>query len=181
MLNKVSLSRRLKTFMAKWGGILVASILVIIIAIFGSMYLYDAGRVNGTLAWVTQNINLAVIGQSDRLENPPRAIYRFIMQLENPTADSAVITVSDLNVLLDEFTQVAEPYGLWEKTVSPTGKVNFEGDITLTAETLNTLVSRGRVNLEITGNIHASSEHGLVNKEAERPINIKTTIDLKVN
>ncbi len=181
MLDKLGLTRRMKTFMAKWGGIFLASIMVVIAFIFLGMYLYASSRVNSTLAWVTQNITLAAMGQTGTLENPPRAVYRFILQVNNPTADPAVVSISNIDIILDEFTLVSEPFGSWKKTVDSSGQGDLEGDFTITAETLNTLISRGTVKLGVTGEISASVKYGLVNKEAERPVKIDTTISLKVD
>jgi len=142
MLNKLTFSRRLKTFWANWGGLFIATILVIIAFVFLGIYLYSSSRVNNTLAWVTQDITLAAIGQTKQIEDPPSAVYHFILLVNNPTVDSATVTISDIKVNLDEFELVATPYGSWEKSIESNGKTSYEGEFTLTAETLNTFIER---------------------------------------
>jgi hypothetical protein len=180
-IPRVKPTRRTRTFLAKWGGIIVAAILVAAIAGFGSTYLYAAGRVNGTLAWVTQNINLSQMGAAGTLEDPPRAIYRVILQVDNPTADSAEVTVSDLFVTLDELNLEMEKLGDWTKTVPPAGTVRFEGNIIIDTILITILTERGAVDLFITGNIDANAAYGMVNKSAQRPIRIVTTAEFGVD
>jgi len=180
-IPRVKTTRRTKTFMAKWGGIIIASILVAAIAGFGSTYLYAAGRVNGTLAWVTQNINLSQMGAAGTLENPSRAVYRVILQVDNPTADSAEVTVSNLFVTLDELNLEMEKLGEWAKTVAPAGTVSFEGNIIIDTTIITILTARGFVNLYVTGDIEASAAYGMVNKTTQRPIRIATTAQFGVD
>jgi len=167
--------------MAKWGGIIVASILVAAVAGFGSAYLYAAGRVNGTLAWVTQNINLSQMGAAGTLEDPPRAIYRVILQVDNPTADSAEVSVSALFVTLDELNLEMEQLGDWTKTVPPAGTVSFEGNIVIDTVLISILTERGMVDLFITGEIEAGADYGMVSKSAQRPVRIATTAQFGVD
>jgi hypothetical protein len=178
MLNKLTFSRRLKTFWANWGGLFIATILVIIAFVFLGIYLYSSSRVNNTLAWVTQDITLAAIGQTKQIEDPPSAVYHFILLVNNPTVDSATVTISDIKVNLDEFELVATPYGSWEKSIESNGKTSYEGEFTLTAETLNTFIERETVHITVTGTINARCQYWTIERESERPINIATTIGL---
>ena len=177
-IKQFVMQRRIRTFFANWWGIILATIIVALVAAFGGLHLYSTSRVNGALAWVTQDITLVSITSSGQLDNPPRAIYHMIMRVDNPSSDAASAEISDINITLDEFNLPVMAVGLWQKTINPTGYEQFDGNITLDATTLKTLTDRGTVTLEIRGNIKATAQYNWVNKNLERPIKITTTANL---
>ena len=179
-IKKNPLPRRVRTFLAKWGAILLATVVVAIIAGVGGTYLYAVSRVDSTLAWVTQNINLAQMGAAGTLENPPRAIYRVILQIDNPTPDDAITMISELYITLDEINIELEPVGFWTKVIHPTASADFEADMIISTDIMTILTQRQNVELVITGTVIANANYGVVHKELSRPILITTTAQFAV-
>jgi len=159
-----------KTFFSNWLGVILAAVIVALAATFGGMYLYARSRLDNTLAWVTQDINLVVPGgftASGTTENPLTYIYHVTLRVDNPSGDTASVTISDVNILLDTYTIPLVADGEWTKSV-PTGEVLFEGDISINGDTFTALAARGTVRLEIKGNITATAQYNWVKRTSAR-------------
>lgn len=176
-LPRVSLSRRMKTFLAKWGGIVLAAILVVLAAVFGGMYLYASSRIDSTLAWVTQDVSLVPPGltPSSVVENPPGGVYLMALRVDNPSSDPATVELSGISISLDEFLFEVVPIDLWQETVNPSGYILFSGNITIGLDTIKALSERGTVGVEINGAVSAQARYKWVGKDLERPVKITTT------
>jgi hypothetical protein len=171
------MQRRFKTFFAKYGGLVIAVILVIPAAYFGATYLYAASRVEATLAWVTQDVNVGNSFLSDPVNKqvePPQSTYRLALRVNNRMADVAELEVSDLTVTLNQFTFPLTEYGAWQKQINPGGSVIFEGDFTLSSDIIEKLTAAGRVNYTITGTIQATARYSWVRKGRTEPIDLSS-------
>jgi hypothetical protein len=167
----MGLKKRLTTFVSNWLGVIIAALIVIISATFGGMYLYARSRLDNTINFVTQVINLRYpdgLTLSGTADNPAGHL---VLQVVNPSADTVDVSISDVSITLGTDTMVVVKDGSWDKSV-PTGYTTFEGDITIDAQTFAALVSQGKVTLDIKGVISASGQYKWVKRDNQRPFNI---------
>ena len=173
---KISFSRRMKAFMAKWGGLILAAVLVLPLAGFGGTYLYANSRVDDTLTWVTQEITLnSFLFAGVPLDPPRRVIYHIVIGVHNRTPDAAQVNITGARVKLNEVNYDIVGSAGWQGTVAGKDDKVFEGDIVLPYDTYLELINR-TLDLEVTGNIKATAHYSFVDKEAERPIKITTEV-----
>jgi hypothetical protein len=170
--------RKIKTFWAKWGGLIIATAIVVPLSILGGNAIYDNGLVDTTLTWVTQDIILVPpgIAFSTIQEDPPRSVYHLELQVNNQTTTSANVVISDVSTALDEFKLTVTPTNSWQETIGPGGRAIFEGNITFTPDIVSQLTQRGMANVVVSGVIQVSAKYGWLQKNVKRPINISTTI-----
>ncbi len=170
------MQRRFKTFFAKWGGLVLAVVLVIPAAYFGGTYLYASSRVEATLAWVTQDVNLddSFLTLVSKQNEPPQSTYRLVLVVNDRMADVAELEVSDITVKLNEFTLPVTEIGSWQKGIVPGGSASFEGDITLSSETVQKLAAAGRVDYTISGTIKGTAHYSWVKKTRTEPISLSS-------
>jgi mono/diheme cytochrome c family protein len=171
------MQRRFKTFFAKWGGLVISVLIVVPAAYFGGTYLYASSRVEATLAWVTQDVNVGNAFLSNPVSKqvePPQSTYRLVLQVNNRMADVADLTVSGLAVKLNEFDFAVTEYGPWQQQIDPGGTVTFAGDFILAADTIARLTAANRVNYAISGTITATARYSWVKKGRSEKIELSS-------
>jgi hypothetical protein len=173
--------RKIKTFAAKWGGLILATVVVIPLSIFGGNAIYDNSLVDTTLTWVTQDIILVPpgIAFSTIQMDPPRSVYHLELKVNNKTTTPANVVISEVSAALDEFKLTVTPTNAWQETIFSGGTALFDGNIVFTPDIVSQLTQRGMANVVISGVIQVSAKYGWLEKEVKRPINISTTIFFK--
>lgn len=170
----ISVSRRTKTFIAKWGGLVLAALLVVPISILGGMFLHASTRVDDTLSWVTGAISLGnILSPGPSTGSPPGVVYRIPIIITNGTPDQAEITVEDAKIKLDELEFDIIGSAGWHGLIPGNSSLRFEGDIVLLPEDSKQLDGK-TVNVVISGNIIAKVRYNFVEKERKIPVEIST-------
>jgi hypothetical protein len=167
----MSFKKRLKNFVSNWLGVIIATVIVIISATFGGMYLYARSRVDNSINFTTQAITLRPVNgltQTGTTDTPPGYIYDIVLQVFNPYADTVNISISGATITLDTYTLPIEPDGSWD-VAAPTGYQYFEGLITIDKQTFASLVAKGSVDVYIKGTISGSGQYKWVKRHAQRP------------
>lgn len=175
--------KRLKAFVSNWLGVIIATIIVIISATFGGMYLYARSRIDNTLNFVTQVINLRYPDGLDKTGTTPDPlgyIYHIILQVYNPYGDTVDVAVSNITFAADAYTFPVSQNGSWDKTVK-TGYEIFEGDITIDAKTFATLADKEQVDVEIKGTILGSGQYKWIQRQNTRPFAISIPVHFVLN
>jgi hypothetical protein len=166
--------KRLAAFVSNWLGVLIAILIVLVTGGFGGLYLYSRTRIDNTLNFVTQVVNLRYsdgLVLSATTENPSVYIYHIVLQVYNPYTDTIDVSISDVSITLDTYVLGIGQDGPWDKTVS-TGYEIFEGYVTIPADTFASLVAKGAVDVDIKGTISGSGQYKLLKRHTERPISI---------
>ena len=167
-------SRRMRAFAAKWGGLVIAILVVIVLAVFGGIYLYASTRVDATLNWVTQDyriLSFQWVGMST--EQPLDAVYHLTISINNNTDTPADIDITGAGLSLDELRFEITGSAGWNGTVPANGFIVFEGDITLKPADSQELEGRNVI-LEISGTVTANASYSFIEKEKSRPLLIST-------
>jgi hypothetical protein len=167
----MGLKKRLTTFVSNWLGVVIAAVIVLVSATFGGMYLYARSRVDNTINFVTQVINLRYndgLTLSGTAENPAGHL---VLEVYNPYADTVDVSIADVSITMDTYTLTVAKDGSWDKS-APTGYTIFEGNITIDAQTFAALVAKGKVDVDIKGTISGSGQYQWVKRQNERPFNI---------
>ena len=165
---KITLSRRQRAFFAKWGGVVLAAILVMPIAFFGGTYLMANSRIDATLAYVTQDVrlfSLEPIGPTDEL--PPDAVYRVILSVNNDTLTPADVTVTDASISLGNYYFDIVGSAGWHGTVPAKTIVIFEGDIVVPRAVSRDLDGKN-VPINVEGEISAKVRYAFVERQDSR-------------
>ena len=173
----MGLKKRLTTFVSNWLGVIIAAVIVIISATFGGMYLYARSRIDNTLSFVTQVINIRYpdgLAQTGTIPDPPGYIYHIVLQIYNPYGDTLDVAVSNIIFTADTYTFPVSQNGSWDKTV-PTGYEIFEGDIIVDAKTFAVLADKGKVNVDIKGIISGDGQYKWIQRQNTRPFTISIT------
>jgi hypothetical protein len=171
---KFSVSRRTRTFVAKWGGLVLAAILVIPISILGGMFLHASTRVDDTLSWVTEAISLGnILSPGPSTGSTPGVVYRIPIIIINGTPDPAEVTVLDARIKLDELEFDIVGSAGWHGDIPGNGSLTFEGDIVLKPEDSKQLDGK-TVNVMISGSVRARASYKFVEKERTIPVEIST-------
>ncbi|RJO63084.1 MAG: hypothetical protein C4542_00835 [Dehalococcoidia bacterium] len=173
----MGLKKHLTTFVSNWLGVIIAAVIVILSATFGGMYLYARSRVDNTINFVTQVINLRYnegLTRSGTIPDPPGYIYHIVLQVYNPYGDTVDVAVSNITFTADTYTFPVSQNGSWDKTV-PTGYEIFEGDISVDAKTFAALADKGKVDVEIKGTISGRGQYRWVHRQIERPFTLVLT------
>ncbi len=169
----MSLKKHLTTFVSNWLGVIIAAVIVILSGTFGGMYLYARTRIDNTINFVTQVINVRYqdgITLNGTSADPTKFVH-LVLQVYNPYADMIEVTISDISITVDAFTLPVSMYGQWDKDI-PTGYTIFEGDTTIPSTTWDALVLKGKTDLDIKGNIVGKGQYRWVYREAQRPFRI---------
>lgn len=149
------------------------------LTILGAVHIYASNTVTETLNQTMQGTSINHIAMINRLQNPTREIYRVSLKIENPTLNKVRVSLTNLQVLIDEYSFVLVPLGTWERDINPGGSTQFEGDFTIYSSTLSDLRSREEVTFHLQGDMEASAGNLWVRKTIEQPLNktIKTMFD----
>jgi hypothetical protein len=164
----------MKAFAAKWGGLIIAIFIVVVLAVFGGIYLYASTRVDATLNWVTQDyriLNFQWVGMS--MEQPLDAVYHLTISVNNNTDTPADIQITGAMLNLDELQFAITGSAGWNGIVPANGFIVFEGDITLKPADSQELEGRN-VTLEISGTLMAHARYSFIEKQKSRPLLIST-------
>ena len=173
----MAIKRRVSSFVTNWLGVIIAVVIVAVSGFFGGTYLYAVGRIDSTLAWVTESINLKVppglayVGTSD---NPPGQHYHVTLDIVNESGDTAEASLTGVYVKLAEFTFPVTPDGTWDKSI-PTGETDFEGDIFVESGTVSTLVAEGNIQIDVTGSINGTGCYKWITRHKELTFSRSTT------
>ena len=157
----MALKKRLTAFVSNWLGVIIAAIIVVLSATFGGMYLYARSRVDNTINFVTQVINLRYnegLTLNGTTDNPAGYVYHIVLQVYNPYVDTVEVSISDVSIKVDTYTLPVSVDGQWTKDV-PTGYTIFEGNTTIPATTWDALVQREKVDVDFRGTISGSGQY----------------------
>jgi hypothetical protein len=173
----MALKKKLTAFVSNWLGVIIAAVIVLISATFGGMYLYARSRVDNTINFATQAITLRPVNgltRSGSVDTPPGYIYHLTLQIFNPYADTADVSISGVKVTLDTYQISVVQDGSWDK-LAPTGYQYFEGYLTIDAQTFAALVAKRSVDVNIEGNISGSGQYKWIKRQVRRSFNIPLT------
>ncbi len=169
---KIVLSRRMRAFIAKWGGLVLAVILILPISILGVIYLYANSRVENTANWVTQAISISSIdGVGLAPETTSVVVYRLTLAVDNSTADAAQIRITNAKLMLDGTVFAINGSADWLGRVEKESVLNFEGEFAIDMNNALDLWDRP-LTMVITGTVTANVRCAFVTKEETRPVNI---------
>ena len=179
---KIGLSRRSRAFIAKWGGLVLASVLVLPIAVLGGTYLYASGRVDATTNYVTQAIYIAGLEVMVQAPEPTsNTTYRLFLGIYNETPDAAQISIANAKLQMNDYTfEIIDSTG-WQDRVAGNSVLTFQVDIIIGPDNVPTLSSEPLdVTLKMTGTMTARARYAFVSKEETRRFNITSTIPLQL-
>ena len=165
-------------FMAKWGGIVISVVFILLFSAFGAHYIYSVNRVDNTLAWVSQSVNIDRVNSATLDQTKHIATFHVKLQVKNTTVNGAEVTVSDVVINLNGMNMQMVPSNEWTVKVPAKADIFIEGDVSMTEQQFNDLRSKGATPFSITGKIFAKARYGLVLRDAERPININSRIQI---
>ena len=163
---KINVTRRQRAFFAKWGGVVVATILIIPLSLFGGTFLLANSRIDNTLNYVTQAVNVLNIipaGPTDDL--PPDYVYKLYIYVQNDTPDPAEVSITDATITIEKFGYEITGSAGWSGLVPGKGTSTFEGDITVLREQVREWEDQPVV-IKIRGTINVKARYGFVEKEA---------------
>jgi len=186
---RINLSRRrIKAFIAKWGGLVLAAILIVPITAIGGTFLYANSRVDNTTNWVTQAITMTDFEAVELPSETATAIaYRIVISIDNSTPDAAQIIISDAKLTFFDAANARLPvngasFNLvgsadWQGRIIGKSILAFEGYIDIGHDDAQALWDKPLI-LRITGNATAKARHAFVEKEETRPLNISTEVTI---
>ncbi len=164
-MMKISISRRQRAFIAKWGGVVIAAILIIPIAGFGGTFLLANSRIDSTLNYVTQAVNLVdIISAGTTSDLPPDYVYHLKLIVHNGTSSPADVIINDASIAIEKFAYEINGSAGWSGHIEANGNATFEGDITVKREQLKEFEDKW-VTVKITGIITVKARYGFVDKE----------------
>ena len=169
---KIVLSRRMRAFLAKWGGLVLAVILILPISVLGGLYLYANSRVENTANWVTQAISISKIeGVGLSLDPSPGVVYRITLSVDNSTPDSAQISITNAKLTLDGGNFIIHGASGWQGRVEKESILSFDGEFAIALDSSLDLWDRP-LTMVITGTVKAKVRCAFVTKEETRPLYI---------
>jgi hypothetical protein len=176
----MTLKKKLKVFALNWLGVIIAVIILVISGSLVGIYLYDRNHVDNTLMYATQLINLKFpngLYETGPTSDPSGYVFHLVIEVGNMTPDAADVTLSDIKIMLDTYTFDVLQYGSWNNTVTKesengTGYEYFEGDFTIDTATVALLAGKGTVDIDIKGNVYASTQYKWVKKHGTRNFDI---------
>ena len=176
----MSIKHRVKIFVTNWFGVIVAAIIMLVTGSLGFTYLMISSRLDNTLAFATQLIELQTpngIVKTGTIESPPGYVFHVVTQVGNETAIAAEVTVSNMSIVMEGVPTTITESGPWTKTITQasgggTGFENFEGDFTIDAQTYAGLVGKGTVDIDIQLHIYASARYSFMSKHASEDFDI---------
>jgi hypothetical protein len=165
---KITLPRRTRTFIAKWGGVVLAALMVIPIAFFGGTYLMANSRLDHTLNYVTQAVSLQnIIPAGPTADLPPDYIYHLFIVIQNDTPDAADVSITDASISLGNMPFEITGSAGWTGRVPARDYIVFEGDIKVLRQQSRELEDKV-VPVKISGYITVKARYGFVEKEETR-------------
>jgi len=179
----VSVKHRVKVFVSNWFGVIIAVLIMLVTGSLGFTYLQISSRLDNTLAWVTQYINLEVpnsivrTGTIGPVTAPSGYVFHIVVQVGNESTTPADVTLSNMNIVMESVPIVITESGPWTKTVmqtsgNGTGLEDFEGDFTIDAQTFAGLVAKGTVDIDIKLHVYARAKYGFMSKHASKDSDI---------
>ncbi len=164
-MMKISISRRQRAFIAKWGGVVIAAILIIPIAGFGGTFLLANNRIDSTLNYVTQAVNLVdIISVGTTSDLPPDYVYHLKLIVHNGTSSPADVSITDASITIEKFAYEITGSAGWNGRIEAKDNATFEGDITVKREQLKEFEDK-MVAVKVTGMITVKARYGFVEKE----------------
>lgn len=164
--------------MAKWGGIVISVVFILLFSAFGAHYIYSVNRVDNTLAWVSQSVNIDRVNSATVDTAKHIATFHVKLKVMNTTDGNAEVTVSDIVINLNGMNLQMVPSNEWKVKVPAKTDIFIEGDVSMSEQEFNDLRSKGATPFSVTGKIYAKVRYGLVLRDAERPININSRIQV---
>ena len=164
--------------MAKWGGIVISVVFILLFSAFGAHYIYSVNHVDNTLAWVTQSVNIDRVNSATLDQTSHIATFHVKLKVMNTTDGNAQITASDIVISLNGMEMQMVPSNEWTMKAPANQTVYIEGDVTMSEKEFDDLRSKGATPFTITGKLYAKARYGLVLRDAERPININSRIQI---
>ena len=151
----------------------MASVLVIPVALFGGTFLLANKRVDSTLNYVAQAVNLVDISYvGNTPELPPDYTYHIKVIVQNGTSDPANVGITHALITIQEITFDIIGSAGWKAWVEAKGMVIFEGDIIVKRAQLKELADK-TVTVQVSGYVTVKSRYGFVEKTVtsliERP------------
>ncbi|MCL2150587.1 MAG: hypothetical protein FWH51_06675 [Dehalococcoidia bacterium] len=173
---KIRLPRRMKAFIAKWGGLVLAAILVLPMAAIGWAYLYANIRIEATTNFVTQAITITGFEPAELTsETTSGTVYRLYLSIINETPNAAQITITNASkLLLNDISFDIAGSADWQGHVAGESNLHFEGYIVLDADDTQKLDGQP-LTLKIAGTITAKAQYAFWSKEETRSFNISAS------
>ena len=176
----MSVKHRVKVFVSNWFGVIVAVLIMLVPGTLGFTYLQISSRLDNTLAFVTQLIELKApngIARTGTTESPPGYVFHVVTQVGNETPIAAEVTLSNMSIVIESVPIVITENGPWTKTITQasgdgTGFEDFEGDFTIDAQTYAGLVTKGTVDIDIKLHVSASAKYGFMRKHVSKDFDI---------
>ena len=165
-------------FMAKWGGIVISAVFILLFSSFGGFYIYSVNRVDNTLAWVTQSINISRVSSATVDASTEMAYFTVTLVVNNTTDTDANVTISDLSLTVNGLDLEATPANEWQVKVKANDKAYIEGQIMMTYRDFLDVRSKGATPISINGDLYAKSRYGIVMRDASRPIAINSRLQI---
>jgi hypothetical protein len=173
---KINLPRRTRAFLAKWGGVVMATVLIIPIALLGGTFLMANSRIDSTLNFVTQAVTLnGFIFAGPTPDLPPDYVYRLSIIVHNGTADAADVEITDAGVTIGKLAYEITGSAGWSGRVEAKDYTIFEGDITILRSQYKELENKP-VTLKISGTLNVKGRYGFVEKTETRLIRINPIV-----
>ena len=166
--------KRLAAFVSNWLGVIIAAVIVVISATFGGMYLYGRSKIDNSINFVTQVINMRYPDGLTRVgpvDAPPPYNYNLILQVYNPYSDIIDVSISNVTITADTYTLPVAQVGSWNQNV-PNGYTTFEGSFIIDAQTFAALAAKGPVEVSIKGTISGSGQYKWIKRQNQRSFDI---------
>ena len=172
---KIRISRRrLKTFVAKWGGLVIIAALVLPIAIVGVAYIHASSRVDGVPGLISQYVTITNLEAVEQTPDTVSSVtYRLTISVMNDTTTTAQVKITDARLALDDLTFDLAGSDAWQGRVAGKNIHDFYGYIVIGPDAAQELDNK-LLTLKITGFITVSAKYAFVSNEETRPFNITT-------
>lgn len=176
----MSIKHRAKLFVSNWFGVIIAVLIMLVTGTLGFTYLQISSRLDNTMAFVTQLIELKTLNgivKTGTIESPPGYVFHVVTQVGNETPIAAEVTLSNMSIVIESVSIVITESGLWVKAITQdsgagTGFEDFEGDFTIDAQTYAGLVAKGTIDIDIKLHVYASARYGFMSKHASEDFDI---------
>jgi len=150
---------------------LIAIAIIILVAILGGFHIYATDNVTKTLDETIKRVEILRVVPMNRLENPARRVHRVILKVENPTSSTVKITLTNIQVSIDEFSVEVTRLGT-EGTINPGKHILFEVDIAIPESLLLEFKSRSVVTVHVKGEIKATTNFLWVERTKDQPLDV---------
>lgn len=163
--------RRLKTFFAKWGGLVLAAVMVLPIAIIGGLYLNANTRIDNTTNWVTQAIAITGFEVGDPVPDIEDIVYYLYLYIDNGTPDDAQISITNPRLTINGLIFDILNTDTWHGTIAKKDILVLGGAVIISADEAQKLEDK-IITLRLTGTVTAKARYAFVSKEETRSINV---------